>query len=351
VTASELAFLALGLVLGATTGAALLVVLGSRPARREIRVTVTRDAVPRRSETLSQDAFVASTSAPAPGGPGDRRVADRGPDSAAENGAWRQPGAAIPTRPTAPEPGSAFRPSFSPNRTVVPSADGGLLPSPARAAVAVAIEPEPDRALEDLQRRRANGSPLERMLRGEHLAMVEVVDAVAGADSRRRRSWEVVLGGLVEAMADVAVRESVIDFPMGTAFWDTFTIEQCRRIVGALASMGYRYDGQAGWADSRVPSYRDLSQALADTGLEPRRVRAWPNQSEIAQLFAGARPAPEELIAAAGPDYTVAAMQQLVGDHAAALADLWTAWEIVRPALLADDAPRATAGEASPPAV
>jgi hypothetical protein len=105
----------------------------------------------------------------------------------------------------------------------------------------------------------------------------------------------VLLGGLVEAMADMAVRESVIDFPMGTAFWDTFTVEQCRRIVAALASMGYQYDGRAGWAESRVPAYRDLTQALADIGVEPRRVRAWPNQGEIASLFAGARPAPEEL--------------------------------------------------------
>ena len=71
-TASELAFLALGLLLGAATGAAMIVVLGSRSPRREIRVTVTRDALPRRSETLSQDAFVTSPAEPARGGPGDR---------------------------------------------------------------------------------------------------------------------------------------------------------------------------------------------------------------------------------------------------------------------------------------
>jgi hypothetical protein len=88
--------------------------------------------------------------------------------------------------------------------------------------------------------------------------------------------------------------------------------------------------------DSRVPSYRDLSQALADIGLEPRRVRAWPNQAEIASLFVGARPAPEELIAAAGPDYTAESMQHLVAEHADELADLWLAWEIVRPALFAE---------------
>ena len=138
-------------------------------------------------------------------------------------------------------------------------------------------------------------------------------------------------------MADVAVAESVIDFPMGTAFWDTFTIEQCRRIVASLGSMGYHYDGQTGWADSRVPTYRDLTRALADCGMEPRRIRAWPNQSEIATLFDGARPAPEELLAAAGPDYAAEDMQALLGERAAGLRDLWATWEAIKPALLAED--------------
>jgi hypothetical protein len=218
-------------------------------------------------------------------------------------------------------------PTAAVDRTPVPSLAG---------AVAVAIEPETAEELGDLRRRPSHGSQLERMLRGDHRAMVDVVDAIAGADGRERRNWEVQLGGLVEALADVAVRESVIDLPMGTPFWDAFTIEQCRRLVGSLASMGYRYDGRAGWVDGRVPDYRDLTQALADIGEEPRRLRVWPNQDEIARLFAGARPAPEELLAAAGPDYGAAEMQALLDEHAAALADLWERWEVVRPALLAE---------------
>lgn len=324
-TGSELAFLALGLLLGAATGAALIVVLGNRPRQREIRVTVARDAVPRRSGTLSQDAFVTGPSEPARGGPGDRRWFDRDdvqPDS--DEGRWS------PAMPPATAENRA--PIRRPDRTIVPSAGGAD-----RVAVGIVIEPEADPELGDVRRVATRGSALERMLRGEHRAMVEVVDAVAGADSRQRRSWELLLGGLVESMADVAVRESVIDFPMGTAFWDTFTVEQCRRIVSALASMGYRYDGQAGWAESRIPAYRDLTQALADVGVEPRRIRAWPNQSEIATLFDGARPAPEELLAAAGPDYTAEDMQALVGEHGPALRDLWDTWEEIKPALFAED--------------
>lgn len=338
VTASELAILALGLILGAASGAALVVTLGSRPARRDVRVTVTRDAVPRRSETLSQDAFLGRPAGPAPGGPGDRRGVDRDrpadPGHGPEQEAWRP---AVPVMAAAQvAPGAGAEPA--PVRTAVPSvmpiaAPAAPLPLP---AAAIAIEPEADPELDALRPRRVHLTALERMLRGDHRAMVEVVDEIAGEDSRQRRSWELLLGGLVDAMAAVAVHESVIDFPMGTAFWDTFTIEQCRRIVGSLASMGYRYDGDAGWVDGRVPVYHDLTRALADVGVDPRRVRAWPNQSEIANLLIGARPAPDELLAAAGPDYTATNMQALLGERAAALGDLWVTWEAVRPALLND---------------
>ena len=187
------------------------------------------------------------------------------------------------------------------------------------------------------------GSALERMLRGEHRAMVEVVDRTAGTDSRRRRDWEVLLGGLVEGMADVAVGESIIDFPMGTPFWDTFTVEQCRHIVTALASMGFRYDGRSGWVDGRVPAYRDLAQALADIGVDPRRGRAGPNHREISARVVGARPAPEGLVAAAGPEYTVEDVRALLGERGPELHNLWLAWEAIRPALLAEDEPQPVA--------
>ncbi len=205
----------------------------------------------------------------------------------------------------------------------------------------VAIQPELDPELDDLRRTATEpatrGVALERILRGEHMTMVEVVDRVAGEHGPRRREWELLLSGLVDAMADIAVEESVIDFPMGTAFWDTFTVEQCRRIVATLATMGYRYDGRAGWVGHRVPAYRDLTNAMAEVGFEPRRIRAWPNQAEIAALFDGARPAPEELLAAAGPSYSAEAMQDLLGERAVGLADLWLAWDAIRPVLIDED--------------
>ena len=74
-TASEFSFLALGLVLGLVTGAALVELVRARPpAPREVRLTVSHDAIPRRAATLADDAFISVGPEPARGGPADRRL-------------------------------------------------------------------------------------------------------------------------------------------------------------------------------------------------------------------------------------------------------------------------------------
>jgi len=79
VTASEFSFLALGLVLGLVSGAALIEFLRARPAANsQVRVTVSPDSVPRRRASTLADAFVGSSPEPARGGPADRRVANNG---------------------------------------------------------------------------------------------------------------------------------------------------------------------------------------------------------------------------------------------------------------------------------
>jgi hypothetical protein len=86
VTASEFSFLALGLVLGVVTGAALVEFIRARPpAPREVKLTVAHDAIPRRATTLADDAFVAAGPEPARGGPADRReIGGFSPDSGSE---------------------------------------------------------------------------------------------------------------------------------------------------------------------------------------------------------------------------------------------------------------------------
>lgn len=77
-TASELTFLAIGLVFGVLGGAALIeVIRGRPPVPRVVRITVQPGAIPpRRASTLSDDSFFATGPEPAPGGPADRRFDD-----------------------------------------------------------------------------------------------------------------------------------------------------------------------------------------------------------------------------------------------------------------------------------
>ena len=87
-TASEFAFLAVGLVLGIATGAALVDLARGRPSNsREVRVTVAPGSVPaRRSATLAEDAFAAVPAGPARGGPADRSDVHSAPAIAAMHG-------------------------------------------------------------------------------------------------------------------------------------------------------------------------------------------------------------------------------------------------------------------------
>ena len=75
-TAGEFSFLALGLILGLVTGAALVELFRARPpAPHEVRLTVSHDAIPRRrASTLADDAFISVGPEPARGGPADRRL-------------------------------------------------------------------------------------------------------------------------------------------------------------------------------------------------------------------------------------------------------------------------------------
>jgi hypothetical protein len=116
VTSSEIAFLAVGLVLGAALGAALVQVVRARPAsRREVRLTITQNAIPPRTGPVrSLENATAPTRPIAAGAPGATRLPALPP----------APGGAAPARPEA-APGS-------PVRTRVPS-PGVVLPSTAIA--------------------------------------------------------------------------------------------------------------------------------------------------------------------------------------------------------------------------
>jgi hypothetical protein len=181
----------------------------------------------------------------------------------------------------------------------------------------------------------AGGAPrIFRLLQGDRGAMTSLVAALAGDDPEARRRWQLQLTNLVEAIVADAIEASALEFPEGHPFWGLFTRLQDRDVVSALSSLGYRFDGLGGWTDARHPSQRNLSLALGYAGLDPKRVRHWPTEDDIAALFQDVTVAADEYLATVAGDLTLAEMVGMLGRRADHLAEIWNHWGRLRPLLL-----------------
>jgi hypothetical protein len=181
----------------------------------------------------------------------------------------------------------------------------------------------------------SGGTPrVFRLLRGDRVAMATIVTALAGDDAEARRRWQLQLSGLIEAVLADAIEAGYLEFPDEHPFWGAFTRAQNRDIVQALSSLGYRFDGLGGWSDGRFPSQRDLSLALGYAGLDPMRMRHWPNEEATAGLFRDVTVAADEYLAGVAGDLTLGEMVATLGRRADPLADIWNQWGRIRPLLL-----------------
>jgi hypothetical protein len=181
----------------------------------------------------------------------------------------------------------------------------------------------------------AGGAPrIFRLVRGDRAAMTTLVAKLAGDDPDGRRRWQLMLTNLVEAIVADAIEASALEFPDDHPFWGPFSKTQNRDIAHALASLGYRFDGLGGWTDDRYPSQRDLSLALGYAGLDPMRVRKWPNEEATSTMYRDVTVAADEYLAGVAGDLTLGEMVTMLGRRADGLAELWNNWGKVRPLLL-----------------
>jgi hypothetical protein len=175
-----------------------------------------------------------------------------------------------------------------------------------------------------------------RLLHGDRAALTALVGALAADDPSQAPHWQELISRLLDAILADAIESSALEFPAEHPFWGPFSLSQAREVVQALASLGYRFDGRGGWMDDRVPSQRDLSLALGYAGLDPMRVRHWPDEAASRLLFSEVRVAADEYLASQAGDLTLGEMITMLGRRADGLAELWNQWGTIRPLLLQD---------------
>ena len=164
--------------------------------------------------------------------------------------------------------------------------------------------------------------------------MLEMTTVLGGDDEAERRRWQTAISDLVDAILADALTASALDFPHEHPFWGPFNRVQGREIAEALSSLGYRFDGRGGWVDDRIPSQRDLSLALGYAGIDPMRMRQWPTESDMADLFAEVQVSAAEHLAGNAGDLTLGELVTMLGRRADGLAEVWNAWGHIRPLLL-----------------
>ena len=173
-----------------------------------------------------------------------------------------------------------------------------------------------------------------RLLRGDRTALTEVVMALAGERPDDRRHWQAAIVDLIDAILADSIAAGSLEFPTDHPFWGAFTLEQDREIAAALSSLGFKFDGLGGWVDDRVPSQRDLSLSLGYAGLDPMRIRQWPTEVEMTELFRDVRVAAAEHLVASAGDLTLGELVTMLGRRADGLAEVWNHWGRIRPLLL-----------------
>jgi hypothetical protein len=232
------------------------------------------------------------------------------------------PGEAPPQQPGSDRvPSTAREPVASRARAFGPGASDDSEPDEADALAAAAA--------------RGDGQPaILQLLTGDRGALERLSAEVAGNDPAERRRWQVQIGEFIDAVVARAIEACAFDFPEDHPFWGPFTVEQDRDIALALSSLGFRFDGLGGFVDDRVPSQRDLSLAVGYAGLDPMRIRRWPTEAEMGDLYRDVRVAADEYLAGAAGGLSLGELVTLLGRRADGLTELWNAWGRVRPRLL-----------------
>lgn len=228
------------------------------------------------------------------------------------------------------EPGAGDR-----NHASAPGSPIGTPPGgPATASAGTGDGPGRSPAL--APSRHPEGQPaVLRMLTGDRDALAGVAAAMGGHDPLAAGAWRLRLARLVDAIVLRAIDDAWLDLPDDDPFWHLFNPAERRDVAAALSALGFRFDGLGGFVDGRVPAARDLSLAVGYAGLDRMRIRTWPPESGLAQLYAGATVDAAGWLVHQAPELDRERLVDALGRRGAGLDDAWNAWDRLRPALLA----------------
>jgi hypothetical protein len=304
-TASEFAFLALGLVLGVASGAALIEVVRARPpVSRGVRVTVSPNAIQSRlASTLADPHGVVDAAGPARGGPGDRRWRDEvvAADEPAATGRRVEDVSTSTNGPADSQPDSG-----TPVRSSGPAGDPAeeraaplwLSPTPARAnsgLVAVPMSIEPDPVTTELRANAAASAAVARAGSSNRTAETDAEarpgSSVATADRGKRPSASADVAAPAtnsgESTASAAPPASDATQPAsGGAPPATGPCAEERRVADERCAVATRArEGAAAAVDALRTAQRayDAHTARAEAGAataDPRAVRTAKEQAQ-----------------------------------------------------------------------
>jgi hypothetical protein len=200
-------------------------------------------------------------------------------------------------------------------------------------------EPQPARAREAAQSMvlearpaplEVRGTALRELLLGDRQPLLRFALLLAGETGLEPGRLQLLLVELREAIIAGALANHAFRFPAEHPFWNQFGQAGGVQVAGALSSLGFRFDGRAGWADDRVPQIRDLALALSYAGFDPRSLRRPAGQAAIDALWHGTLVLPAEWLLQRAPQLELEAVVEALGPPGARLTDLWAIWPQAR---------------------
>jgi hypothetical protein len=174
------------------------------------------------------------------------------------------------------------------------------------------------------------GTALGELLVGDREPVLRFALLLAGDTGLEPGRLQLLLVELREAIIAGALANHAFRFPDDHPFWSQFSQAGGTQVAAMLSSLGFRFDGQSGWADGRVPQIRDLALALSYAGFDLRSLRRPAGQAAIDTLWQGTVVMPAEWLLQRAPGLELEAVVEALGQRATRLSDLWAIWPQVR---------------------